>query len=207
MKKSVILILAVLFSLASCGEEVIRNSDIDLETRAHNHADFPKFSSEEELFDFVQNQQNEAISAASAEDERSGWNIYGVTHYYKLKNPPDGAIISHIALAASVVVLYDTQRDVAENDYMMMQYGTYGLYDIETRSNWANPKFPDESYIFEVDVIKYYIRRANSLSETPIWVAEWVNADGYNMRANFPYRFTPEEVLAFVSDVERVEIG
>jgi len=74
--------------------------------------------------------------------------------------------------------------------------------DIETGISWPQRPFPDESYIREIDGVTYYIAKW-----TQTWFVEWVNVDGHVMDTAFPYRFTADEVLAYVSDLERVEIG
>jgi hypothetical protein len=130
------------------------------------------------------------------------------THYYRHISPPPGAIIEQIVLGPNIAVVYDTQRGDLEGEHMMILYfpdSSYGSYDIETDGFWAEHQFPYESYVFELNGIKYYISKGMGWS-LPTWVAEWVNVDRYNMRAQFPYRFTPEEVLGYISNIERVDI-
>jgi hypothetical protein len=200
MKKLVILILAI-FILSSCGTQTPKIEES--ESSASYVGDVPIFASEEELFEYVQNRDESAVDSEWAEF------FAGITHYYKLKNPPPGATVSYIDPAATIVVVYDTHVfDVSgHSEHLMIKYLPYGSHGIETSSNWIQRQFPEESHIIEKDGLKYYIQKGTGLGGLMmLWRAEWVNEDGYNMVANFPFRFTAEEVLGYISDLERVDI-
>jgi hypothetical protein len=83
----------------------------------------------------------------------------------------------------------------------MIQYAPDYWFDIEEEGLWVRTNRL-EPHIFELEGLTYYIWKGGNT-----WIAEWVNADGYNMNAEFPLRFTAEEVLGYISDLERVEIG
>ena len=149
-----------------------------------------------------------------AESEQGGifapFNNERVTHYYKLKNPPPGAELYRISILANISTEYYTEReDSGEREHIWFEY--YPLldwgYDTEESNNWPDPRFPEESYKRELDGLTYYISKGEGSYDDFRWRVEWYNADGYHMSSNFPYRFTADEVLAYVSDLERVEIG
>jgi hypothetical protein len=203
MKKLVILILAALF-LVSCERidqipDIPEMPDSTEESRGHrNHmGDILNFHSEEELHDYFRG------GGTRGESEES--SVVIPTHYFKFKNPPPEAVVLNMSIETAVTVRYDTQR-TEEEPTLWIKYVHTLQYDIETEGIWRSLAFPDESYIRELDGIKYYIRKGMG-RDIPVWAVEWVNADGYNMRAQFPYRFTADEVLGYVSDLERVEIG
>jgi hypothetical protein len=210
MKKVVTFILLVVI-LASCGTqtaEVIPSEEPESNYSVSKYP--PAFPSEEEFVNHVLEVQN-GIRDESCEYFGFDEFFVGISHYYKFKNPPPDAII-HSMSVGPIVVVYDTQKpNVGKiREHMMIQYYPDSLYppfDIEEDGGWAWRPFPDESYVFEKNGIKYYIRKGTGLGETILlWGAEWVNEDGYYMKANFPSRFTAEEVLGYISDLERVEI-
>jgi hypothetical protein len=196
MKRLVILILAVV--LSSCG---VQNPEVvpGPAENARVSMPHPTFNSEEEFMEFMQGDRDE-----TALGTQSYLDIDEITHYYRLKNPPPGAIVDYIAVTSWVIIMYDTQEaDVEYFSRTIMIHYAPDYFDIEKEGFWVRriPPF-DESHIFEKDGLTYYIWKGGTT-----WIAEWVNEDGYNMKANFPYCFTAEEVLGFVSDLERVEIG
>jgi hypothetical protein len=198
--KKLVILVAVLTLISSC--------NVDESTRSACYVgDVLHFFSEEELFDYVRNEHSEHGETLNAFDERDWRSPDARTHYYKLASPPPGAIIQRITLGPAIAVVYDTQKPgVSEiEEHMMIQYGILGLYDIESQSSWVDRRFPEESYVFDLNGIKYYIRKVTA-GDYFLWSVEWVNADGYNVYAQFPYRFTPEEVLGYISNIERVEI-
>jgi hypothetical protein len=219
MKKLVILILAALMLLLiSCETttpnvtpeqtpdipEVTGSEDED-RWEVHDRSNILHFYSEEELAEHFRNEDNGTMGTHSASDNRTP------THYYKLKNPPQGVEINHISIGSAVIVRYDNES--TGEDYeptLWIQVAPYSPTDIETRL-WSQRRFPEESYIREIDGITYYIWKGEGEglrnSSFFLWGVAWVNADGYYMSAQFPYRFTAEEVLGYVSDLERVEIG
>jgi hypothetical protein len=209
MKKLLILAVSA-FLLVSCGAEVIPSEDYE-----GNHAEnarvsgpWPHFESEEEFVDFILDAQSGTMDEGDAFQYRN-LDVGAVTHYYRLKNPPPEAIINSIRLATGpITVVYDTQKKDATGEHMMIEYSRNSLnwsYEIEESANWAWRPFPEESYIIKDEGLTYYISKRMGLS-MPTWAAEWYNAEGYHMSGQFPYRFTAEEVLGFVSDLERVEI-
>jgi hypothetical protein len=164
----------------------------------------PWFSSEEEFIEYMRSDQDETTN------ERNMHDFDEITHYYKLANPPQDIEIYLIAPGGGVGIVYDTKRNES-GEYMMIQYhlGSGYIdwsYNIEASTNWIERPFPEESHILEKEGLTYYISKWTAGTDF-LWSADWYNADGYNMRANFPYRFTPEEVLGYISDLERVEIG
>jgi hypothetical protein len=211
MKKLLILGISA-FLLASCISEESKVAPTREPTQTReNHGYNPPldFSSEKDFLDYVQNEDEET------QDERNEFRLDTLTHFYKLKNPPTDAIIRRIRVTESVVtVVYDTQKPNDDgSEHMMIQYSPKSLlsphwsYDIEEDGHWMNYPFPEEAYVFEKEEIKYYIRKVTGLGHTILlWSAEWYNADKYYMYSEFPHRFTAEEVLGFVSDLERVEI-
>ena len=180
-----------------------------------NEYGYVAFSSEEEFIAYVREFQNNPQNAfvGNEDDEynefRGEYGLTMFTHYYKLKNPPTNAKIRVIFPTANslVTIIYDTQMPDPEGEHMMIQYGPHLSFDIATKSSWPDRPFPEESYIREIDGVTYYIAKWNSFGSIFLWAVYWINADGYHMTAEFPYRFTADEVLAYVSDLERVEIG
>ena len=172
------------------------------------------FSSEEEFVAFAQSFQSEAqheIEPFGVSSEREARFVDMISRYYRLKNPPPEATIRYIsATEGNISVAYNTQKYEADGsrEWMVVRYSNYYSFDIEASPHWTRRPFPDESYIFEVDELKYYIQKGTGGGYSYfLWSIQWYNADGYYMSATFPYRYTAEEVLAFVSDIERVEIG
>jgi hypothetical protein len=203
MKKLVILILAALF-LVSCERidqipEIPEMPDSTEESGRHisGHGDILNFHSEEELHDYFR-------GGIRGESEES--SVVTPTHYYKFKNPPPEAVVLNMSIAHHVIVRYDTQKGDDWGESLHIQYIHTLQYDIETEGLWTHRAFPEESYIREIDGITYYIRKTVGAG-IHYWSVEWINADEYNMSAWFPYRFTVDEVLGYVSDLERVEIG
>ena len=205
MKKLTNLILAALILfLASCDES---KSGDSLEPVSHP-AELLEFYSEEEFIAYVRDFQSVSAEGESRADNHG---IANITHYYKLKNLPLGATLSEISLGTTGVnvstIYYNPQHfsDSGSPERVMIQYSPYYSYNIEENSFWIHKRFPEEAYIREIDGVTYYIRKGDGIAGL-LWGAAWVNADGYHMKANFPYRFTADEVLAYVSDLERVEI-
>jgi hypothetical protein len=166
----------------------------------------PSFSSEEEFVEQVLTQRSDAMGINSASENENVYKLDTITHYYKFKNPPPDAIITAIYPqdAFSIAIIYGTKQENAEGESLHIVYrhdGSGDLFDIESR----NP-FYEESYVREIDGVTYYICKARG-SNKPLWVAEWYNEEGYHMFVQFPYSFTADEVLGYVSDLERVEIG
>jgi hypothetical protein len=212
MKMKRLLILAVsAFLLVSCGAEVIPSGDYegDLAENARVSGPWPHFESEEEFVDFILEAQSGTMDEGDAFQYRD-LDLNAYTHYYRLKNPPPGAVINFITITASPLsVDYDIDRidGYGLRERIVIIYSPHSSYNIEDEGLWVRSRHSGESRIFEEDGLKYYIWQGISISERPLWSAEWVNADGYNMNAEFPYRFTAEEVLGYISDLERVEIG
>jgi hypothetical protein len=202
MKKLLILAVSA-FLLVSCGAEVIPTGDYEggPTGNAHGRIANPIFNSEAEFMEFMQGDRGETASCP-----HSFLDLDELTHYYRLKNPPLGAIVDYIAVTSWVIVMYDTQE--ADGDErsrtIMIHYGAGGFYNIEEEGFWVRSA-RGESHIFEEDGLTYYIWK-ESAGEYFLWNAEWVNADGYNMYSQFPSRFTAEEVLGYISDLERVDI-
>jgi hypothetical protein len=202
------ILIATVFFLSSCSTEVEPESSVSR---------LPlQFDSEEEFITHVQEFQSDArISAFSESDDFDDYyGVSNITHYYKFKNPPPGANLSQISLGttgANVSTIYynpQHHNDLGDPERIMIQYSPYISYtsdDIETYGVWAR-SFRHEEQIREIDGIRYYIRRTSGFVGQ-LWAVEWVNSDGYYMGASFPYRFTADEVLGYVSDLERVEIG
>jgi hypothetical protein len=209
MKKIVISTLAaLLLFLVSCERldqipDIPEMPDSIEETERHgtdlSHALY--FYSEEELQEHFRSGE---VLRIENESKTISYDV--PKHYYKLKNPPPEVVIVHIGIAHHVIVRYGTQKGDDWGEPLHIQYIHTLSYDIETEGIWRSLAFPEESYIREIDGINYYIRKGMG-RDTPVWAVEWVNADGYNMKAQFPYRFTADEVLGYVSDLERVEIG
>jgi len=170
------------------------------------HPPPPTFASEEEMLEYIMSWRADRMELYS-ETEPQGY--FAVTHYYRLKNPPPETAISEIVLYSSgITLLYGTESD--EFEPFVIKYNNYHSYDIETRGFWAERPFPNESYKREQDGVTYYICKADGSTgktEVFLWVVDWYNSDGYKMTAQLPYRFTADEVLSYVSDLERVEIG
>jgi hypothetical protein len=211
MKKLVILAVSA-FLLVSCGAEVIPTGDYegDPTGNARMSGPWPSFESEEEFVDFILEAQSGTMDEGDAFQYRD-LDVGAVTHYYRLKNPPMEAIINSIRLATGpITIAYDTQKKDAKGEHMMMEYSRNplnGSYNIEDEGLWARRSPPlGESHIFELEGLTYYIWKV-SAGEYFLWTAEWANVDGHHTVAQFPYRFTPEEVLGYISDLERVEIG
>jgi len=162
----------------------------------------PSFPSEELMLEYISLMRSELMMVYGEIHPESELTI---THYYRLKNPPPETEVNQVTLYQSGMTLeYDTARE-----RIMIRYNNYYSFDIETRGLWTERPFPNEAYIREIDGVTYYIRKVDaSIAETVmfLWSVEWYNADGYYMSASFPYRFTADEVLAYVSDLERVEI-
>ena len=197
MKTLAILILSAIF-LSSCERiDLIPDNTEDSGGHRDHMGDVLNFSSEEELHEYVRN--------GGIHSESEDFDVVIPTHYFKFKNPPPEAVVLNMSIETAVTVRYDTQR-TEEEPTLWIKYVHTLSYDIETEGLWRSLAFPDESYIREIDGIKYYICKWG-YDGVFGWDVEWVNADGYNMRAQFPYRFTADEVLAYVSDLERVEIG
>jgi hypothetical protein len=166
------------------------------------------FNSEEEFINYVQNEDEGTRSA------RRDYRLDTLTHYYKFRNPPTGAKIQRIGpgtMGTHITVTYDLQLIDAngnpEYSPLQIRYNPHSIHpNIETLSTggWTQRPFPEESYIFEEDGLKYYIWAGIGVSGM-LWGAEWVY-EGYYMLAYFPFRFTAEEVLGYISDLERVEI-
>jgi len=222
MRKLTVLILATLFLvLASCETEIPeitpeQTPDIPPEVTDNEEedrwsvSDFSgelHFYSEEELHEHF---QNGGAMRVESEDETRSYDV--PTHYYKFKNPPTGVEITHIQIWGSVLVDYNNPNDAEDygSTFSLRFSPTYSK-DIETEGLWTERPFPNESYIREVDGLTYYIRKVDgSIPRIEIffWSVEWYNSDGYYMHSYFPYdRFTPDEVLEYLSDLERVEIG
>jgi hypothetical protein len=212
MKKLIILILASLFFvLVSCDTTEVsvtpeQTPDIPEVTGSEEEEDLWSgndrgnilhFYSEEELAEHFRNEDNGTMGIHGASDNRTP------THYYKLKNPPPETNINHIQIWGSVLVSYDNEStDGSDEPPLWVLYSLSSSTDIETGIVWPQRPFPEESYIREIDRVTYYIAKW-----TQTWFVEWVSADGYKMSAQFPLRFTADEVLGYVSDLERVEIG
>jgi hypothetical protein len=205
VKKLVIFILAALF-LVSCDRrdqipEIPEMPDSTEESGGHrNHmGDILNFHSEEELHDYFR-------GGIRGESEES--SVVTPTHYYKFKNPPPEAVVLNMSIAHHVIVRYDTQQEEVGNGQLNIQYIHTLQYDIETEGIWkSTASIRKEDFNAELDGIKYYIWYGRTSGVPVTWNAEWVNEDGYNMVAHFPLRFTADEVLGYVSDLERVEIG
>jgi hypothetical protein len=222
MKKLVILFLAT-FILSSCGTEEIPYLDEEHDEKAMACRIPPYFNSEEDFINYVLEVQN-GTRDEIGEDYYWDELFAEITHYYKLKNPPQGAMIFAIQ-PGPITVRYDTHNFEynGDNEHLWIRYSSdcspncsncppdcsmchrCSGYDIETEEQWVNRKFPEESYILEKDGLKYYIRKENGMNY-PHWRAEWYSANGNYMDARFPYRFTPEEVLGYISNIERIEI-
>jgi hypothetical protein len=168
-----------------------------------SHHGIYDFFSGEAFIDFAQSVQN----GTSDEGTQKPLLVETLSRYYKLKNPPSGVKVRRIsATERDVSVIYDTQQiSTGFFEYMMVQYSPYYSYDIEKDGLWNRVIPKSEPDMYELENIKYYIWKGMD-GENPFWTAEWYNADGYYMRANFPFRFTAEEVLGYISDLERVEI-
>jgi hypothetical protein len=167
------------------------------------------FYSENEFVEYVQEVQNEETGSFSAYGESEGY-VDTLSRYYRLKNPIGEMRLRMITgTRYEVAVLYYAQE--ADSEHIMIRYSPYYNFDIETHGLWTERPFPKESYIRELDGVIYYIRKVDSRADPSapllLWSIEWYNADGYYMHSQFPYRFTAEEVLGYVSDLERVEIG
>jgi hypothetical protein len=204
--KKLFVLLVTAFLVSSCGTEKSRIEPVATpstpkpteEPMSYNFQEYD-FYSEEEFIEYVLNERGEILDEHREFDKN---NPLTHTRYYKLKNPPEGAIISSIYLGVEVSVTYDTQHnDAGDYKYIKIRYSPYYSFDIEEDGLW-NRGVRHESHIFELGDIKYYVHKASHT-----WTAEWYNEDGYYMSAAFPYRFTAEEVLGYISDLERVEIG
>ena len=163
------------------------------------------FSSEEELLEYISLMRAESMTVYGEIHPESEFTI---THYYRLKNPPPETELKWITLLRFGITLeYDTESDEYER-VMIKHQRLSDSFDIETKGLWIQRPFPNESYIREIDGITYYIAKATGLGESVLlWSIEWVTGDDL-MYSEFPYdRFTADEVLAYVSDLERVEIG
>jgi hypothetical protein len=201
--KKLIALLITAFLLSSCNAgnpEVIPNEEpakMQLAVAERSRS----FSSEEEFTDFVLNEGRGEMSTHSTQ------NVDALTYYYKLANlPPD---ITFRAIFPEGDIVYETQEldTNGRRERISIMYSPHWSYDIETRGFWINPDFPDESYMFEEEGLKYYIARVLGWNKSySFWKTEWVNRDGYHMIGSFPYRFTPEEVLSYISNIERVDI-
>jgi hypothetical protein len=181
---------------------------VDREQIIHVDSTPLRFFSEEEFVEYVQNLQDEktdTFSAYSEQDER----LDMLSRYYRLKNVPEGATFPDVTVTEGTLFLTYYMQDIAYSQFRLItiRYSPYFTFDIETEGFWVERRFPEESYIREVDGLTYYIRKAESMENVFHWTVEWYNADGYHMFANFPYRFTADEVLGYVSDLEWVEIG
>jgi hypothetical protein len=168
----------------------------------------PSFSSEEEFVEQVLTQRSDAMGINSASENENVYKLDTITHYYKFKNPPPDAIIRRISPTSPVgiIIIYDTQKGDIEGENLHIHYVHGVLYDIEEDGAWAH-SIRKGDFNAELDGIKYYIWHG-TVDGVPVnWNVEWVNEDGYNIGAKFPYRFTADEVLGYVSDLERVEIG
>jgi hypothetical protein len=206
MKKLVILILVAVL-LTSCElQELGVDSNIEPTESTVSSGYWPHFQSEDEFIEYVLNESSEMPTELSANSEG---NSSRITHYYRLKNPPLGASVSGISLAGEVTILYDTHEFEADGrrEWLNIRYAPNWSVDIETDGDWRHRPFSDESYVYELDGIKYYVAKWTADGGTILcWGAEWINEDGYYMKALFPYRFTPEEVLGYISNIERVDI-
>jgi len=174
-------------------------AEIDWEIVTRPDANVFVFYSEEELSEYFQNEYD-----GMQRDNQSSWReaLWLPTHYYRLKTSPPDTVIRQINLDWDVWVTY-APKECRFYDYdFIIRYYPFSSYDIETYGVWPKRPSPRTSYIREIGGITYYIARWDD-----IWRVEWVNEDEFNMRAIFPYlRFTADEVLAYVSDLERVEI-
>jgi hypothetical protein len=161
------------------------------------------FTSEEEFLEYMINGRAEATAKYGEIDSRS---YFMHTHYYKLKNPPPDLPLLNIVSAFGITLTYGTQSD--EDERIVIRYDPNRSFDIETDMFWVQQSELFESHIREIDGITYYIAKVDKWDdEAWPWDVQWYNTDGCYMRAYFPYRFTADEVLGYVSDLERVEIG
>ena len=164
------------------------------------------FSSEEEFISHVRDFQSVFSEDESHDDSHK---VANVTHYYKFKNPPTGANLNRISLGTTgvnIAVEYRNSQhlnDLGEPEGVMIQYAPHYLFDAEKRDAWTPQTFHEAR---EIDGTTYFIRKGDGIAGL-LWAVEWINAEGYRMYSAFPYRFTADEVLAYVSDLERVEIG
>jgi len=231
MKNLVVFLLATLL-LSSCVTEkpitptpdipVVIPSEEPRESASYFGHIPPAFYSEEEFVEYALNFDSDTL--IEGREWRDEHNIPAPTHYYRLKTLPPDTIFHYIHFVSSIFIAYDTQKD-AIGEYLSIRQSSRchldclrrcpprcsscplcdGSCEIETGGFWTERLFPEESYIFEEEGLKYYIKKVSG-DDYFLWAAEWYNADGYYMDAQFPYRFTAEEVLGYISDLERVEI-
>jgi hypothetical protein len=164
------------------------------------------FRSEKELLEYFDNWDIEQDGPLRTFDNERP------THYYKLKNPPTGAEFNHITVWDTIKVAYHMEtEDSDEPESISVSWSPRSKHwgsDIETLGIWIDRPFPEESYICELDGITYYITKWGGGEDAFFWEVKWYNTDGgYHMFARFPLRFTVDEMLGYVSDLERVEIG
>jgi len=200
MKKSTILIIASLFLvIASCGKKepsvelpdpTPNEPEVYEKSAGHYVGDILDFNSEEELFEYLQSEDRDT-------DKESRFTM--PTHYYKFRNPPQDAIIILVSVYNDVNIMYDTQR--TEFESMNIRLIPVLPFDVMEKGMWGRGGM-DGKFTAEKDGIIYYF-----IESAANWIIEWNNADGYYFFVQFPYRFTADEVLGYVSDLERVEIG
>ena len=207
MKKLIILILAVIL-LVSCErldplpeipevsetspntEKPINKDDRDPEISVSEVMP-PIFFSEEEFADYVR-------------EEFGTDDLDVILRYYRLKTLPPETEFGFITGSGSTFIMYNTNRIDIDGESEWMSISTSPeVYDIETGMIWSNRDYYDDSFIREIDGIKYYIYKA--LREKHMWFIRWHYED-VSLHAQFPARFTIDEVLAYVSDLERVDI-
>jgi hypothetical protein len=178
-------------------------SPTEKEPTMSGHGDPPEFNSEEEFLEYMLSKRNVILDEGEEIDPRS---LFALTHYYRLNNLPPETNIYYITPGNGVSIVYHMYVE-GFRERIMIKYSSHFSFDIEVDGLWRHRPFPEESHIIELEGIKYYIRKVTGLGETILlWSAEWYNEDGYYMSAELPYRFTVEEVLGLVSDIERVEI-
>ena len=181
--------------------------EIDEEPEFHVDVMPLDFSSEEEFIEYALGVQNERADLFSVYSEEEFYILETSSRYYRLKTSPEEANLHQITVVPGyeVTVSYYVQKSDADDfGLITIQYSPYYTFNIATR-HWPSP-FPDEAYIREIDGSTYYIAKWSS-GMSLLWVVEWYNEEGCHMMAQFPLRFTADEVLAYVSDLERVEIG
>jgi hypothetical protein len=206
MKKAVNFILAAII-LSSCSAPIAPTPNIpeiadNDEPKVSYSIAPPDFFSEEEFIEYLLNIQSNVRDEGYEYDE---FGLVALTHYYKLATLPPEAIFYRITPVHGVSVVHHIQAEESR-ERIMIRYSSYYSFDIEEDGLWTERPFPEESHIIEHEGLTYYIRKVMG-RDIPHWSVEWYNNDRYYMHSEFPYRFTPEEVLGYISDLERVEIG